>query len=35
MVINTGKEPDEVIEERVKEGIVKRNRYLQVPRNGN
>ena len=34
MIINTGKEPEEVIEERVKEEIVQKT-YLQVPRNGN
>ena len=33
-IINTGKVPEEVIEERVKEGIVQKT-YLQVPRNGN
>ena len=32
MVINTGKEPEEVIEERRNSS---KNRYLQVPRNGN
>ena len=34
MVINTGKEPEEVVEERMKEGIIQET-YLQVPRNGN
>ena len=33
-IINTGKVPEEVIEERVKEGIVQKT-YLQVPRNSN
>ena len=32
MFINTGKEPEEVTEERKNSS---KNRYLQVPRNGN
>ena len=35
MVINTGMEPEEVIEERVKEGLVQETDNVQVPRNDN